>query len=217
MLIQLSSLYQGFLVGLLVSIPLGPNGIFTMKRTADHGISAGVIAGTAIALIDTIFATILLFGIHLPHHQYRHIPHYVSIVGSFIIFWYGFSMFRRKEIKTPEKISRWQYHFLDTIWLSLTNPSTYFSFGGIALLLSPFLIRNNEARIFGAIGFFIGVFTWWMILVSIAHKKRDTYFKSARIQKIMGIVVMILAVWTGIYTFIPHNQPRRIDTFLKKI
>ena len=217
MLIQLSSLFQGFLVGLLISIPLGPNGIITMKRTADHGLSAGIIAGLAISIIDSIFATLLLFGVHLSHHIYRPIPHYISILGSCIIFWYGFTMFRKKEIKTPEKISRWEYHFLDTVWVSITNPSTYLSFGGTALLLSPFLIRSNEARLFGAIGFFIGVFTWWMILVTIAHKKRDSYAKSTKIQKAMGILVMVLAFWTAINVFLPHNHPRRIDTFLKKI
>lgn len=217
MFIQAISLFQGFLIGLLVAIPLGPLGIITMRRTAEHGLSAGIIAGITVSLMDGVFAALLLFGVQLPASVSRPIPHYISLLGSLIIFWYGFSMYNKKSVAEPKKISRWDYHFADTLWLAFSNPSTYFAFGGTALLLSPFLLRGESARAVVAIGFFLGTLVWWFTLVTIAHKKRDAYLKNMTIQKVLGVLVMVIAVWTAINTFIPQDRPHRIEKILKKI
>lgn len=217
MVIQAVSLFQGFLIGLLVAIPLGPLAIITMKRTAEHGFFAGFVAGLTIATIDAFFAAIILFGIPIPEEFARPIPQILVILGSTLIFWYGLTMFRKKEIKAPKKISRWDYHFLDTLWLAFTNPSTYFAFGGSALLLSPFLLRSESSRVFIAIGFFLGTIAWWITIVIIAHKKRDTYLKNMTIQKILGVLVMAIALVTTIQSFFPRTYHGNIEKILKKL
>lgn len=217
MFIQTISLLQGLLIGLLISIPLGPLGILTMKRTAEHGLSAGLVAALAASLIDGIFAAFLLFSVHIPHSFHYPIPRFVPFLGSALLFWYGFKMYIKKGIDAPKKISRWEYHFFDTLWLAFTNPSTYVAFGATALLLSPLLLRSNESKLFGGIGFFVGVLVWWTTLVLIAHRKRDTYMQNMKIQKAMGILVMILAIGTMVNSFTPHDHPRKIEMILKKI
>jgi hypothetical protein len=50
MQIPFIELLQGILIGIVISIPLGPVGLIVMKRTAEFGLRAGILSGLAIVL-----------------------------------------------------------------------------------------------------------------------------------------------------------------------
>ncbi len=191
---HLSSAYliQGVITGLAISISIGPIALLTVKRTAEFGLRAGLAGGAAVILIDTAVAILILFGIHHSHSFFIHIPKGVRFIIALCIFMYGITLFRKKA--APVHIDHpLDKHFSETMLLSLANPSTYVSFGIIALLLTRFIGMPVFNRTEVVIGFLVGAVLWWGSLVALSHHHRDRIGIS-QLQKIVGILIMGLAV-----------------------
>lgn len=190
------TLLQGIVIGLLVSIPLGPIGLLTIKRTAIHGLRAGIIAALAVVLVDGVVASVFLLGFYQPFRQVHTIPFTVSLIGAVFVFFYGLKIFNDTGVSEVKEPKDWHHHFLGTLTMLATNPTTYVSFASIAVLLTRFIIKPLETRMFVALGFFLGALAWWITLILIAHEHRDHYLKNTTIRKIMGGIIMVLAVFT---------------------
>jgi threonine/homoserine/homoserine lactone efflux protein len=89
----------------------------------------------------------------------------------------------------------WHKHFFTAAIIALTNPSTYFSFGIIALLLSRFMEKPIFDRIEVATGFFIGAFLWWCTLAFVAFNQRRRYLNAQYLHRIIGIIIMALSLF----------------------
>ncbi|MEO5646107.1 MAG: LysE family transporter [Candidatus Paceibacterota bacterium] len=187
-------LLWGIGIGIVISLPLGPVALITMKRTVQHGLRAGIISGLAIALTDTAAAVIILLGLHHSIRTFNHIPHWLYILGSLIVFFYGLRMLLADPLKTIERDLPWHKHFFASIILALTNPSTYLAFGVIGAFLTRFVDRPLFTRAQVAVGFFIGAFIWWSMLAFVAFTQKNRYEKAVFLNKIIGGIIMVLAI-----------------------
>lgn len=194
------NLLQGIGIGIIISIPLGPVGLIIMKRTAEFGLRAGILSGLAIVTIDTIGIVAILLGLHKTMYYFNHIPRWLHIGGATIIFFYGLRILFSNPIKSIDDALPWHKHFLSSAVLALTNPSTYFSFGVIALLISRFIDQPLFGRIEIAVGFFIGSLAWWCSLAFIAFTNRKKLL-AHNIQQVVGVIIMVLALMS----FIPGH------------
>jgi threonine/homoserine/homoserine lactone efflux protein len=200
-------IFWGIGIGILISLPLGPVALITMKRTTQHGLRAGIISGLAIALIDTAATVFILLGLHHSQETFHHIPQWLFIVGSVIVFFYGLRILLADPLKSIERDLPWHKHFFASIILSLTNPSTYLAFGVIGLFLTRFIDRPFFTRAQVAIGFFIGAFLWWSFLAYIAFTQRKRYEKAVFLNKIIGVIIMALAVLALVHNFTNPHAP----------
>ncbi|HTH93342.1 MAG TPA: LysE family transporter [Candidatus Paceibacterota bacterium] len=207
MSITLLNILAGIGIGIVISLPLGPVALITMKRTAEHGLRAGVISGFAIALIDTVATVFILLGLHHSQHTFHNIPEWLFIVGSVIVFFYGLRILVADPLKTIERDLPWHKHFIASIILALTNPSTYLAFGVIGLFLTRFIDRPLFTRAQVAIGFFIGAFLWWSVLAYVAFTQRKRYEKAVLLNKVIGVLIMVLAVLALLHNFTSPHAP----------
>ncbi len=200
-------IFWGIGIGILISLPLGPVALITMKRTAQHGLRAGIISGLAIALIDTAATIFILLGLHHSRSTFYHIPFWLFLVGTIIVFFYGLRMLFADPLKSIERDLPWQKHFFGSCVLTLTNPSTYLAFGVIGLFLARFIDRPFFTQAQVAIGFFIGAFLWWSFLAYITFTQRKRYEKAVILNKVIGIIIMILAIVALIHNFTSPHAP----------
>jgi threonine/homoserine/homoserine lactone efflux protein len=191
----LIELIQGILIGILISIPLGPVGLIVMKRTAEFGLRAGILSGLAIVLIDSIAAVVILTSLHNSIPFLHQLPIWVHIIGGTIIFFYGLRTALTNPTLSIEVKLPWHKHFFTAAAIALTNPSTYFSFGIIALLLSRFMEKSIFDRIEVAVGFFVGAFLWWCVLAFVAFSQRKRYLNAQYLHRIIGIIIMALSLF----------------------
>lgn len=199
-------LLWGIGIGIVISLPLGPVALITMKRTVQHGLRAGIISGLAIALTDTIATVLILLGLHHSSRALYHIPHWLFFIGSLIVFFYGLRMLIADPLKTIERDLPWHKHFFASIILALTNPSTYLAFGVIGLFLTRFVDQPLFTRAQVAIGFFLGAFIWWSTLAYVAFTQRKRYEKAVFLNRIIGVVIMVLAALALVHNFAtPHS------------
>ncbi len=210
---HLSSLYlvQGIIIGLAISLSIGPIALITIKRTAQYGFKAGIVASIAIVLIDTTVAFLVLLGIHSTHHSfYIHIPKYLKLILAFCMFIYGLTVFRKKMLpKKPDHPL--EKHFSETFMICLANPSTYISFGIIALLLSRFIGISIFDRTEVLFGFLIGALIWWIGLVAFSFKHRER-ISVKKLQKFVGLLIMLLAL---VFILNPHEN--HYNPFIHKL
>ncbi len=198
------NLLIGITIGIIISIPLGPVGLIVMRRTAQFGLRAGIFSGLAIVFLDTLAAIFILLGLNNSMYFFTHLPRVLHIGGAIIIFIYGLRMFFNNPIETIDNNLPWQKHFLSSTVLALTNPSTYFSFGVIALLMTRFIDQPLLGRVEIAVGFFIGSLIWWFVLAFIAFTNRKKLL-AHNMQKIVGIIIMLLSLLSFIPSqYIPH-------------
>lgn len=197
----------GIGIGVVISLPLGPVALITMKRTTQHGLRAGIISGLAIALIDTVAAVLILLGLHHSRDTFHSIPEWFFITGSIIVFFYGLRILLADPLKTIERDLPWHKHFFASIVLALTNPSTYLAFGVIGLFLTRFVDQPLFTRAQVAIGFFLGAFLWWSFLAYVAFTQRKRYEKAVLLNKIIGIIIMVLAVVALVHNFTGPHAP----------
>jgi len=59
---MLETIAQGFIIGLLVSLPMGPINMLTIQRTLNRGRWHGFVTGLGAMLSDIIYAFITLVG-----------------------------------------------------------------------------------------------------------------------------------------------------------
>lgn len=194
MTFNLVNLLQGIGIGIIFSIPLGPVGLITMKRTAEFGLRAGILSALAIVAIDTLGTIAILLGFHSTISYLHHIPRWMHLAGAVIIFIYGVRTFFSNPTRSIDEALPWHKHFLSSAVLALTTPSTYFSFGIVGLLLARFIGQPLFTRIEVIIGFAIGALIWWCALAVIAFSNRKRYFAARNIQRIVGVIIMVLAV-----------------------
>ena len=200
-------IFWGIGIGVVISLPLGPVALITMKRTAEHGLRAGIISGLAIALIDTAVTIFILIGLHHSQRSFYHIPFWLFLIGTIIVFFYGLRMLFADPLKTIERDLPWHKHFFGSFILALTNPSTYLAFGVIGLFLTRFIDRPFFTRAQVAVGFFIGAFLWWSFLAFIAFTQRKRYEKAVFLNKIIGIIIMVLAVLALVHNMTSPHCP----------
>jgi len=200
-------LFWGLGIGIIISLPLGPVALITIKRTAQHGLRAGIISGFAVVLIDTIATVVILLGLHHSRQTFHHFPTWLFIIGSIIVLFYGLRMILTDPLKSIERDLPWHKHFFASALLALTNPSTYLAFGVIGLFLNRFIDQPLFTRAQVVIGFFIGASLWWGTLVYVAFTQRKRYEKAVFLNKIIGGIIVILALLALVHIFTHPHAP----------
>lgn len=197
-------LLQGILIGILVSVPLGPIGLVTIEHTIMYGPRRGYMSALLIASIDTIAVCMILFGLH---HAIGavHVPIAVRIIGSVIIFFYGTHLaFGKRAVAVA--VPRAQT-FLEIVLIIVSNPATYISFGIMNIFFAPLIHRSIAVHVAAVIGFVVAAFGWWILLVALAKHIKKSLPKMALVHRIIGIGIMLSALYMligGAHPIIHH-------------
>ena len=75
----------GFLIGILVSAPMGPTGILVIQRTLNKGKLPGLLTGLGASLSDFIYALISVFALGLVVDWLEQYKSTLQFSGSFFI------------------------------------------------------------------------------------------------------------------------------------
>jgi len=198
---------KGFVLGLLVSIPLGPVGAIVIQRTISKGYKAGLIGGLGAACADLVYALIAGFGVSVVINWLVKVRTWIQMVGSFIFMFMAYKVFftnpaiqvRRHRRQKPRPLE----DFMPTFLLTFSNPTPVFVF--MAAFASFFV--HEEVKyveiILSIAGVFIGCLSWWGALVSGVNMFRNKIRLRHLlwVNKITGVVVFVFAVLLMIQAF----------------
>ncbi|MEI6679629.1 MAG: LysE family transporter [Mariniphaga sp.] len=203
-----SLLWEGFIIGIAVSVPLGPLGMLCIKRTVNKNWKSGFSSGLGIAASDAIYAIIAGFSLTIIINFISNYEIYFKILGTSMMVFLGLYIFMSnpaKEIqKFKQKGTSYLQDFLTAFLLTITNPLSVFVF--IAIFTS-YSVVLQLSQLFEALliigGIFVGGASWWFILTGLAYlfKHKLTINTLWWANKIIGLSVMLIAFVLFIFLF----------------
>lgn len=193
MTVGLLMLFKGVLVGLSVSIPLGPMGLLCINRTLHKGHRSGFLSGMGAATADTIFAVIAILGIGYVINFIEQRQLIFELLGGLMVLLFGIRVF----LQRPRSEAVVIHHkgllkdFLSVLFITLSNPVAIFLFA--ALFAGFNLAGGDSVSVLLVPGVFLGATLWWFMLSSLV-----SYFKT-HIQS--GLFRMLNRLTGGLIAF----------------
>ena len=197
---MLNFIITGFLIGLFVSIPVGPIAVLCIQRTLNKGRWYGFATGLGAAFSDMMYALVAGFGMSIVISVITNNQLFIQMVGSVVICVFGIYIFRSNPLpqKTPIGSSQsYLQDFFAAFFMTITNPMIIFLFIGLYARFN--FIYEDIAflkTMLGILAVFLGAASWWFVLVSIVNLFRNKFNVRSLgvINKIMGSILAILAI-----------------------
>jgi threonine/homoserine/homoserine lactone efflux protein len=196
----LALIAKGFLLGLAVSIPLGPVGALCIQRTISKGYRAGLLGGLGAACADIIYALIAGFGVSVVIDMLLQVRKWIQIGGSVVFMAMAYKVFYTNPAIQVRRNRRQKQRpledFITTFLLTFSNPTPVFVF---MAAFAGFIVHeeiNYRDIILSITGVFAGCVGWWITLVSVVNlfRNRIRLRHLLRINQVTGVIVFVFAV-----------------------
>jgi threonine/homoserine/homoserine lactone efflux protein len=194
-------LLKGVLLGLAVSMPLGPIGIILINRTIKRGFFSGFFSGLGLGTADTLLAVLSALGFTVIIGFIQEERFIITIISGAIVIGVGIKVL----ISNPVKDFRDRDKSEKTLWrdfysvfiLSISNPYTILIFvaffSGIHINVN---IKPELVPFFLIPGVFIGAMAWWFSLSYFLSrfKKKIRLRAIVRINRLGGVVIILIGI-----------------------
>jgi threonine/homoserine/homoserine lactone efflux protein len=193
----------GFLIGLVVAVPIGPVNLICIRRTLSYGPLAGFLSGLGGALGDGVFATVTAFGLTAISRWIEGFSMPLQLMGGIMLLGFGVTVFQAdvsvlrdaEGVAVREQPPSVLRMMLSTFALTIANPATLFGF--TALFAGLGSLAGQDATYLDAaitvLGVMAGSTAWWFTLttfVGIFHGHIDTGVMRA-INHVFGVIVSL--------------------------
>ena len=200
---MLTTILTGILIGLCVSVPVGPLGVLCIQRTVTRGRGHGIVTGLGATTSDLVYALLVGFSMgfiieFIEAHQLV-----IQVIGSIIIGGFGLHIYTKDPLKQLEHKKRPHSKgdlfsdYITAFGLCFSNPMIIFLFIG---LFARFNIVNPDApiqTIVGMASILVGATLWWLTLTMLVNLISTKLFKEKGLNilnKITGAVLIVLAL-----------------------
>ncbi|MBC8005440.1 MAG: LysE family transporter [Verrucomicrobia bacterium] len=194
---------KGMLIGLLVSVPLGPIGVLVVQRTVNKSRAAGLLSGMGAALSDTLYAIIAGFSLTYIVDFIREYEVLFQSVGALVVLGLGIHIFFKDPVSDLQRNRlRGNTHFKDlisTFLVTFSNPLSVFVF--LAIFTSSGVAMHLEQpyhSFFVILGIFTGALVWWFSLSGLVSLFRHKISLRVLwwINKTAGVLIVIFVLVT---------------------
>jgi len=210
MITAIEILLKGIILGLTVSMPLGPIGIILINRTIKRSMLSGFFSGLGMATADTLLAFLAGIGFTVIVSFINKERYIISVIAGLIILGVGLKVYLSnpvRDIRNREKSEKslWRDYY-SVFVLSISNPYTIFIF--VAFFSGVHVngnVRPELVPFFLIPGVLVGTISWWFFLSYFVSrfKKNIRLRLIVRINKVAGIVIMVIGVIVLLSVFTP--------------
>jgi threonine/homoserine/homoserine lactone efflux protein len=206
------SIYKGFLIGVLVSAPMGPIGLLCVQRTLHKGQWHGFFSGVGAALSDVFYAGLISLGMGFIIDFITVNQYILKIIGSTLLMVFGVYVFLSnpfRQLREPDDVN--ESYSQDTItafFLTLSNPAIIFLY---IALFARFNFIVPEEKIFsillGLVSILTGALSWWFLITFLVGKLRKIVNLHVLwiINRIVGIAIIAFSIYYLALTLMHHS------------
>lgn len=200
---------KGIIIGLFVSVPLGPIGMLCVQRTLNRGRRYGIATGLGATTSDLIYTIVALFFIGFVVDFLEDKKLIIQITGSIIVIIFGIFINRSNPSRQPmpdqRKHETLMNDFFSSFILTLSNPLILFVL--IALFARFEFLDNNTTfflNVIGLLSILGGAFLWWSVLTFLVSKFRNklSYRGLKMMNRIIGIIIIVIGSFGILYNVI---------------
>lgn len=159
-------LWKGFIIGVIVSAPLGPVGVLCIQRTLNKGRWYGFVTGIGASLSDIAYALLTGYGMSFVFDYVNKNIFYLQLFGSILLLAFGVYTFRSNPVQSIRPVSTnkgsYFHNFITAFAVTLSNPLIIFLFVG---LFARFAFVSEGVLVFeavtGYLAIALGALAWW--------------------------------------------------------
>ena len=198
----------GFIIGILVSAPMGPVGMLCVQRTLSKGRWYGFISGLGAALSDVFYAAVTGLSVGLIIDIIETYQKPIEIFGSIVLGVFGLFIIRSNPVKNlkehKESKSSYVQDFVTSFLLTLSNILIVLLFLGLFARFTFALPTNSFLEIiYGLGGIAGGALVWWFAVTYFVSKMRRWFNIRGIIllNRTVGIIILVLSIAGIIFSF----------------
>lgn len=208
-------IFRGILIGLMVSVPLGPMGVLIIQKTLHRGALAGFVAGMGAACADLFYATVAAFGLGFVINTITAHELILQIVGGIFLLVVGLKIYfdnPLKQIKAKKKrVTKTGLlgDFLSLFFLTASNPVAIVVFMAVFAGTSVFGDEPSyRIELFVLSGVVIGGGLWWYTLSTLVNvfRKKFRLRVLITINRVSGVIITILGGLAILVAFEPFRS-----------
>ena len=189
-------LWKGFIIGVIVSAPLGPVGVLCIQRTLNKGRWYGFVTGIGASLSDIAYALLTGYGMSFVFDYVNKNIFYLQLFGSILLLAFGIYTFRSNPVQSIRPVS------------TNKGPLIIFLFVG---LFARFAFVSEGVLVFeavtGYLAIALGALAWWFGITFFVNKVR-TQFNLRGIwilNRIIGSIVIVVSVVGLVFTLMGES------------
>ncbi len=197
---------KGIIIGLFISIPLGPIGMLCIQRTLNRGRKYGIATGLGATMSDLVYTMVTLFFLSFVLDLVERQRFIIQLVGSLILIIFGFFIYRSNPSQQPKPNESVQYSlfgdFISSFGLTFSNPLVLFV---LIALFAKFNFIDNQTTLFlsisGIVSILLGALLWWSVLTFLVSKFRGKLNMRGlkTINVITGVIIIVIGI-VGVIT-----------------
>lgn len=198
---MLEIVIKGILIGLCISVPLGPIGMLTVQRTLNRGQKYGIATGLGATASDLFYTVITLFFLSfvidfVEVHRFA-----IELGGSALVAAFGYYIYRSNPSQQPKPNEPKKYSlfgdFFSSFLLTLSNPLVLFLLMALFARFEFIGIKSTlSVTIIGILSILGGASLWWWLLTFLISrfKSRLNMRELKIINQITGIVIILIGL-----------------------
>ncbi len=206
---MLETIYKGILIGLFVSVPLGPIGMLCIQRTLNRGQKYGIATGLGATASDLLYTIVSLFFLSfvldiIEQHKFA-----IQISGSIILLIFGYFIFNSHPSAQPKPNDSQQHSlfsdFITSFGLTLSNPLVLFVLIALFAKFEFISYKSTFVVIFiGIVSILSGALLWWSVLTFLVSKFRQKLNINGlrTINKVTGFVIIVIGITGFLFSMI---------------
>jgi threonine/homoserine/homoserine lactone efflux protein len=187
-------LARGLAIGFTVAAAVGPISLLTIRRTIAHGRWYGLVSGLGVAAADASYGAVAAFGLTAITAVLVGARTALALIGGAFLVWLAIRTIRARPAAaaavTDERPGL-AAAFLSIYGLTMTNPMTILSFGGIFAGLGLSGRAGLDAALL-TLGVFLGSGLWWVVLTAVVGRLRERITPAVLlwINRVSGAVLL---------------------------
>ncbi|MCZ6685497.1 MAG: LysE family translocator [Candidatus Dadabacteria bacterium] len=192
---DISLFFKGFLVGIIISAPIGPVGALCIQRTMSNGRLSGILSGIGAAVGDSIFAVIAVFGLTFISGFLDEKEAWFRIAGGIILLYFGLRVYLSKPQDSSNQDNEVNHFgtFGSALLLTISNPLVILSIIAVFAVLgivNPTSSYPSTALLI--LGVFSGAVFLWIITCHILSNYRTRMGQKGvlLINRITGLFIL---------------------------
>lgn len=199
------ALLIGLIVGIVISVPIGPINVTIISRSLKQGFSNAFAVGLGASMMDFLYCTATMLGLSTVVHQIE-VSVVFQIIGFLLLIYLGLRDITTK-VETfryenePQQNGKFHSAFFVGVFMYVSNPALvafWITLSGV--VQSTGSIVNGIAQgILFAIGVGFGTTLWYYSLLKAIFWKRDS-FKAETLtllSKISGYIMLGFSAYIG--------------------
>jgi len=190
---------KGILIGLCISVPLGPIGMLTIQRTLHRGQKHGIATGLGATTSDLIYTIITLFFLSFVLDFIEEHRFIIQLIGSLVVGAFGYYIYKSNPATQPKPNETVKHSlpgdFFTSFGLTFSNPLVLFV---LIALFARFEFIGNKTTLFvsicGILSILGGALLWWSLLTFLVSRfKNKLNMRELKlINQVTGVIIILI-------------------------